>query len=371
MKEEKKDQSQSSKIVPIANSNVDPSRHCFLVSGTVFNVPKKYELIKVIGKGAYGVVVSAKDTAKNIMVAIKKVPNAFMNLMDAKRIVREIKILKFFNHENIILLVDVLKPENPLNFEDIYIVTDLLETDLHRTIYSHQDLTDDHLQYFIYQILRGLLFIHSSEIIHRDLKPSNLLLTQDCDLKICDFGLSRGFNSNPELTEYVVTRWYRAPEIILNASEYSKAIDIWSVGCIMAEVLGRKPFFPGNDYLDQIKKIVDILGTPTHDDMSFIESEQGKKFIKSLPKATKKEFSSLFPKANKVGLDLLSRMLAFNPKNRLTVEECLAHHYFNGLHSEEVEIKSTVQFDWSWDNFKPTKEKLQEMVYKLSEEFNP
>lgn len=128
-----------------------------------------------------------------------------------------------------------------------------METDLHRVIYSRQDLSDDHIQYFVYQILRGLLYMHSANVIHRDIKPSNLLLVilsiiknKSCDLQICDLGLARGYvEEEEEKTEYVVTRWYRAPEVILNASEYSKAVDIWSVGCIMAELLGRQPLFPG------------------------------------------------------------------------------------------------------------------------------
>ena len=126
-----------------------------------------------------------------------------------------------------------------------------METDMHRVIYSRQDLTDDHCQYFMYQLLRGCLYIHSSNIIHRDLKPSNLLLNKNCDLKICDFGLARGYEeTTTTLTECVVTRWYRAPEVILNASHYTNALDVWSIGCIFAELLGRAPLFPGDDYLD-------------------------------------------------------------------------------------------------------------------------
>lgn len=234
-------------------NKVDPkelnnAKHSFTAAGTTFTVPKRYEYIKVLGQGAYGVVCSALDKLKNRKVAIKKVPNAFADLIDAKRIVREIQILKFYNHENIISLLDVLKPDSRTGFEDIYFVNDLMETDLHRVIYSHQDLTDDHIQYFLYQILRGMLYIHSSSIIHRDLKPSNLLLNKNCDLKICDFGLARGLEpgeTDGQLTEYVVTRWYRAPEVILNASNYTKALDVWSIGCIMAELLGRTPLFPG------------------------------------------------------------------------------------------------------------------------------
>ena len=132
------------------------------------------------------------------------------------------------------------------------------------------------------------------------------------------------------MIRYVVTRWYRAPEVILNASEYTKAIDIWAIGCIFAELLGRTALFPGENYLDQVQRIISVLGTPTFDDISYIGNEQALNFIKSLPKRSKQAFSALFPGANALGLDLLSRMLTFNPHNRLSVEDCLAHPYFEG-----------------------------------------
>ena len=131
--------------------------------------------------------------------------------------------------------------------------------------------------------------MHSAEVIHRDLKPSNLLLNKNCDLKICDLGLARGleYDTHNVLTEYVVTRWYRAPEVILNAQKYTHALDVWSIGCIFAELLGRAPLFPGDDYLDQIKRTISVLGTPTRDDLSFIGNDLAKKYVRSLPKRNK------------------------------------------------------------------------------------
>jgi mitogen-activated protein kinase 1/3 len=270
----------------------------------------------------------------------------------------------FLDHENCIQLIDIPKPDKRTGYDDIYIITDLMETDLHRVIYSRQDLSDDHIQYFIYQVLRGMKFIHSAKIMHRDLKPSNILLNKNCDLKICDFGLARGFESDTEFkTEYVVTRWYRAPEVILNASEYTKAIDVWSVGCILAELLGRTSLFPGENYLDQVQRIIAVLGTPNNKDLSYIGNESALKYIKSLPKRSKQSLSTLYFKANFFGLDLLGKMLIFNPDERYTIEDCLAHPYFDGLHNEEEEPTSEEAFDWSFDNFEPTRELLQSMVY--------
>jgi mitogen-activated protein kinase 1/3 len=254
-----------------------------------------------------------------------------------------------------------------------------METDLHRVIYSRQELTDDHIQYFIYQILRGVLYMHSANIIHRDLKPANVLANKVCDLKICDLGLGRAEvtdeheknnnNNNEkkiELTEYVITRWYRAPEVILCPSEYSKAVDIWSIGCIFAELLGRQPLFPGDHYLDQIQKIISVLGTPKEEDLEFINKQEAREFLMKLVKRTKQSWSSLFPNANPVALDLLGKMLTFNPRKRYNVDQCISHPYFEGLHDPEQEPITTTKFDWSFDSVELTKENLQMMIYEES-----
>ena len=265
-----------------------------------------------------------------------------------------------------------------------------METDLHRVIYSRQELTDDHIQYFIYQILRGVLYMHSANIIHRDLKPANILANKNCDLKICDLGLGRAevydydqlkdnkkkkkktktdesdSEEDPELTEYVITRWYRAPEVILCPSHYAKAVDIWSVGCIFAELLGRQPLFPGDHYLDQIQKIIAVTGTPKMEDLDFIQKKEAKEFFLKLVKRTKLTWSSLFPNANPIALDLLEKMLTFNPKKRYTVDQCISHPYFEGLHDPEQEPTTTSSFDWSFDAVELTKENLQSMIYDES-----
>ncbi|CAG9321628.1 unnamed protein product [Blepharisma stoltei] len=354
-------------------SKSQPNKVTFECSGTSFTVDSHYQFIKQIGHGAYGVVISALDRRTNTKVAIKKIPKAFEDLIDAKRILREIKLLSFFDHENIISLLDVQRPPARTGYDDIYIITDLMETDLHRVIYSMQELTDEHIQYFMYQVLRGLLYMHSGDVIHRDLKPSNLLLNKNCDLKICDLGLARGYDNERDdnLTEYVVTRWYRAPEVILNASHYTKALDIWSVGCVFAELLGRSPLFPGEDYLDQVQRIIAVLGIPSQEDMAFIGNESAKRFIKGLPKRQRVPWSTLYAKANPIALDLLNKMLVFNPNKRFTVEECLAHPYFEGLHNAEEEPTAPSPFDWSFDDFTPTKPLLQSMVYEESLKFHP
>lgn len=342
----------------------------FNCSGTSFIVDDRYEYIKKIGHGAYGVVVAAQDKVLGIKVAIKKISNAFEDLVDAKRILREIRLLRFLNHENIIRILNVQLPPSRTGYRDIYIITDLMETDLHRVIYSRQELSDDHLQYFIYQSLRGLYYMQTANIIHRDIKPSNLLVNKNCELKICDLGLSRGYDlTSDNLTEYVVTRWYRAPEVILNSSNYNEKVDVWSVGCVFAELLGRAPLFPGEDYLDQVKRIIGILGTPDEDDMEFIGNPSALRFISKLPRRDKTKWNTIFPKATEESLDLLEMMLIFNPEKRATILECLRSPYFKDLHSPEDETIAAEAFDWSCDDFELTKENLQKYVYEEAKKF--
>jgi serine/threonine protein kinase len=164
------------------------------------------------------------------------------------------------------------------------------------------------------------------------LKPSNLLLNANCDLKICDFGLARTNSEKEYMTEYVVTRWYRAPELLLSCAEYTAAIDIWSVGCIFAELLGRKPLFPGKDYVHQLNLITRVLGSPDPSDLEFIDSEKAKRYMRSLPHCQRVVLGKYYPHSNPLALDLIDKMLQFNPHKRITVEEALSHPYMATLH---------------------------------------
>ena len=217
------------------------------VRGQIFEVGPRYNNLSYIGEGAYGMVVSAYDNVTKHKVAIKKI-SPFEHQTYCQRTLREIKILTRFKHENIIDIRDIIRAQTIDQMKDVYIVQCLMETDLYKLLKT-QKLSNDHICYFLYQILRGLKYIHSANVLHRDLKPSNLLLNTTCDLKICDFGLARVADPDHDhtgfLTEYVATRWYRAPEIMLNSKGYTKSIDIWSVGCILAEMISNRPIFPG------------------------------------------------------------------------------------------------------------------------------
>jgi len=347
--------------------------HSFMVYDRKFTVDAKYQPLKPIGRGAYGVVCSALDRSTGRKVAIKKIPNAFEDLIDAKRILREIKLLRHFAHENVIKLYDMICPPENDPFEDVYMVFELMDTDMSRIINSKNELTDEHFQYFVYQMLCGLKYIHSANVIHRDLKPSNLLLNSDCKLKVCDFGLARGVKKEVdyELTEYVVTRWYRAPEVMCACHEYDHKLDVWSVGCILAELMGRKPLFPGKDYIDQMNLIFAVLGTPNDEDMKSITNDKARDYIRSLKKQKKVPFNRLFPKVNPLALDLLEKMLEFNPHKRTGVADALKHPYLARLHHPPSETECKSPFDFEFEKVDMTKHVLKEFIWEEIIAFRP
>ncbi len=322
-----------------------------------FEVDSRYSPLESIGTGAYGVVCAAKDNRTGKRVAIKKIPKVFEVIVIAKRTYRELKILRHLRHENIISILDVmLPPEDPAEFQDVYIVLDLMESDLHHIIHSVQPLSEDHIQFFLYQILRGVKYIHSANILHRDLKPSNLLINRNCELKIGDFGMARGLSSSPEehstfMTEYVATRWYRAPELMVSFSEYTFAIDMWSVGCIVAEMIARRQLFPGKNYLHQLQLILAVVGTPSAEYIDSIGSDRVKTYLQALPKKDPVELSVLevFCDAGEVVLDLISKLLQLEPKKRISVDEALEHKYVTNYHNVRDEPVCTPPFDFEFE----------------------
>ncbi|KAJ7934173.1 mitogen activated protein kinase-like protein, partial [Mycena leptocephala] len=300
-----------------------------------------YNMLDVIGEGEYSVVWSAVHNPTQRKVAIKRI-TPFDHSMYCLRTLREIKVLRHFHHENIIAILDILRPPSINEFYEVYLVQELMETDLHRVIRT-QELSDDHIQYFIYQTLRALKALHSADVLHRDLNPSNLLLNANCDLKLCYFGLARSARPPPNvaydifMTEYITCAWYRAPEVLLIFKDYTRAIDMWSVGCVLAEMLSGQPLFPGRDSHRQLSTIIDILGTPSIDDLYAFSSHRFHGYIRSFPFRRKRPFSALFPKANPDAVDLMEKCLTFSPKRRIEVTEALAHPYLAQYHNPDDE----------------------------------
>ncbi|CAJ0826478.1 12638_t:CDS:10 [Entrophospora sp. SA101] len=245
------------------------------IFGTVFEVTTRYVDLQPVGMGAFGLVCSAKDQLTGASVAIKKIMKPFSTPVLSKRTYRELKLLKHLKHEN-----------------------------------------------------RGLKYVHSAGVVHRDLKPSNILINENCDLKICDFGLAR--IQDPQMTGYVSTRYYRAPEIMLTWQKYD-----------VAEMLEGKPLFPGKDHVNQFSIITELLGTPPEDTL---------RFVLSLPQREKVPFSEKFTNADPDALDLLEKMLVFDPIKRINAEQALSHKYLEQYHDESDEPIADEVFDWSFND---------------------
>uniref|UniRef100_A0A6M2EDM8 mitogen-activated protein kinase n=1 Tax=Populus davidiana TaxID=266767 RepID=A0A6M2EDM8_9ROSI len=338
----------------------------------------RYKIQEVIGKGSYGVVCSAIDTHTGEKVAIKKIHDIFEHISDAARILREIKLLRLLRHPDIVEIKHIMLPPSRRDFKDIYVVFELMESDLHQVIKANDDLTREHYQFFLYQLLRALKYIHTANVYHRDLKPKNILANANCKLKICDFGLARvAFNDTPSTifwTDYVATRWYRAPELCGSFfSKYTPAIDIWSIGCIFAEVLTGKPLFPGKNVVHQLDLMTDLLGTPSLDTISLVRNDKARRYLTSMRKKQPVPLAQKFPNADPLALRLLGRLLAFDPKDRPTAEEALADPYFKGLAKVEREpsCQPITKMEFEFERRRVTKEDVRELIFREILEYHP
>lgn len=365
----------------------------------------RYEPERLIGKGSYGQVVEALDLWSNEKVAIKRIKGLFDNLGDARRILREISILREVRHKNIIQIRDIIRPADMQNFNELYVVFACRDTDMMKLIQdTTQTLSDQHVMFFMAQLLRGLQYMHNCRVLHRDLKPANILLTEKCELSICDFGLARGMmdddyvsvgsdnasaaNINSvlpprryrrQLTQHVATRWYRAPELILRCP-YDAAIDAWSAGCIMAEMLtmmgpgSREALFPGGpcefspsgnipteDRLDQLDTIIDVLGPPPQETIdamaggpvdglrTSLQDKLRKRLMKLKGRKQKMTLAERFKEAPPQAIDLLTKLLQFNPANRITIDEAIKHPFlaaYANEYNEQAQVGKRADFSF-------------------------
>ncbi|KAK1442042.1 STKc MAPK [Babesia gibsoni] len=387
---------------------------------TVWELPERYKIIDIVGSGSYGQVCRAFDIKNQRYVAIKRIHKVFEDLIDCKRILREIAILNRLDHPNVVKVLDIVIPYDIENFNVLYVVLEIAASDIKLLVKSPAFLNDNHIRLLIFNLLSGVNYLHKMGIFHRDLKPANCLVNRDCSVKICDFGLARtvdyhrypcklGDNGSitardvedemcqgdatartmpdsgrpqdyneeiayfqrkkqketysRQLTHHVVTRWYRAPELILLQENYTAAIDVWSAGCIFAELLNmvknnvpdstaRSPLFPGSSCFplspdnknssdkardnDQLNMIFNIIGTPSEADIAAIAKPDVRRYVRMFHKRSPIDFRKRFRASSPLAIDLLKRMLTFDPEKRITVNDALKHEYFKDLYNPQL-----------------------------------
>jgi len=302
----------------------------------------QYRELNAIGTGAYGTVYRAEDIKRNEIVAMKKVRIALTEDGVPMSVLREISLLRHlgkYNHPNIVRLVDICHGDRRPGDREmvLYLVFEHMEQDL--AVYLERcpqpGLGEDKMKDLLWQLLCGVDFLHSHRIVHRDIKPQNVLLGRDGALKLADFGLARIYDFNALLTSTVVTLWYRAPEVLLGTT-YATPVDVWSVGCILAELITRKPLFPGQYEVDQLGKIFEVLGTPVEADWP----EDSAVLRDNFSYCRGRGVTATLPDLDMQARDLMERMLLFDPKQRITAAEALAHPYFSEFGISPHDISS-------------------------------
>eukprot|EP00096_Caligus_rogercresseyi_P003883 TRINITY_DN1770_c1_g1_i2.p1 TRINITY_DN1770_c1_g1~~TRINITY_DN1770_c1_g1_i2.p1 ORF type:complete len:402 (+),score=99.83 TRINITY_DN1770_c1_g1_i2:277-1482(+) len=300
--------------------------------------PSHYEELNVIGNGAYGTVYRARNKSDDTIVALKKMRFSLTEDGVPMAILREISLLKQlekFEHPNIVRLLDICHGHRRDREMSLYLVFEHVHQDLASYLENcpSPGLSPDRIKDIFFQLLNGIDFLHSHRIVHRDLKPQNLLITRDLTVKLTDFGLARIYEFYTLLTSVVVTLWYRSPEVLMGLS-YATPVDMWSCGCIFAELFLRKPLFPGQNEMGQLAKIFEVIGTPSENEWS----DSSAVTLSNFSNFRKRDWSELLPEIDEQGKDLLQKLLCFSPSDRLTAAEALCHPYFTDYGFEPITL---------------------------------
>eukprot|EP00826_Nyctotherus_ovalis_P051107 TRINITY_DN6371_c0_g4_i1.p1 TRINITY_DN6371_c0_g4~~TRINITY_DN6371_c0_g4_i1.p1 ORF type:complete len:427 (-),score=118.29 TRINITY_DN6371_c0_g4_i1:61-1341(-) len=385
-----------------------------------------YKLLECIGTGAYSTVWEAQHLPTGFKVAIKIEEAEFDDIVKCKRILREIKLLRKLKHPNVVRLIDVFMSSKDNARVEMYVVMELIDTDVRQLLKSPSYLSEKQIKTIFYNTLLAINYLQSAEVMHRDVKPANILVTKRCQAKLCDFGLARTvFEVNPaakessdegiktplarleaaqeadstleqyfsrkplersrRLTMHVVTRWYRAPELILMQEDYGCKVDMWALGCLFAELQGmkkencagskeRSPLFPGKtrqpvlsnecglteENSGQLSAIFDVIGTPEAEDCEFIGDKELVAKLQKLPKKHKKNFEEMYPGSEEPAIDLLNSLLQFNPNKRMSIDKCIEHPYLAAVRLKERETTASHKIVLEF----PTDESLDEATIR-------
>ncbi|KAK3830129.1 MAG: LOW QUALITY PROTEIN: kinase-like domain-containing protein [Linnemannia elongata] len=290
----------------------------------------KYQKIEKLGEGTYGIVYKAQNRETNDVVALKRIRLDNEEEGVPCTAIREISLLKELKQPNIVRLYDVLHTEKKLT-----LVFEFLDSDLKKFLDTYSgDIDVLTIKQLMYQLMKGIAYCHEHRVLHRDLKPQNLLINKKGDLKLGDFGLARAFGIPVRSYSHeVVTLWYRAPDVLMGSKQYSTSIDIWSAGCIFAEMASGRPLFPGSSVKDQLLKIFKILGTPTEESWPGVSKLPD--YRPDFPTYSPIPLENLVPKLDAAGIDLLSRLVTYNPDRRILADAALAHPYFDEIRRRE------------------------------------
>ncbi|KAK9322007.1 kinase-like domain-containing protein [Lipomyces orientalis] len=284
----------------------------------------QYQQLEKLGEGTYATVYKGRNRTTGELVALKEI-NLDSEEGTPSTAIREISLMKELKHENVVSLYDVIHTENKLN-----LVFEYMDKDLKKYMDSRGDhgaLDYGTIKSFMHQLLQGIAFCHDNRVLHRDLKPQNLLINNKGQLKLGDFGLARAFGIPVNtFSNEVVTLWYRAPDVLLGSRTYSTSIDMWSAGCIMAEMYTGRPLFPGTTNEDQLQKIFRLMGTPT--ERTWPNISQLPNYRSNFPVYATQDLHAILPQIDPLGLDLLCSMLQLRPENRLSARDALKHPWF-------------------------------------------